>query len=249
MSHRGAQPAGGIVARVVLTSLATAAGCASPLPTHPPMSSEESLRVMSSRTERITSVSAACMIDLEDRGGNSISLEGALAARPPTELRIKAWKFSRDVFDLTMNESGAYLAISTDAGAGVGTDEESRIPASGIAEGISLVFGDFFHRAEAGRIGGIITARGALRTGGTVVCEIDGRTLTARRYVCLDDAGVERADIRLDRYRMIGGTPFPGRIRIEGPSGSVTVRLREVELNGEHNPSAFTPPRRAVRLP
>ena len=82
----------------------------------------------------------------------------------------------------------------------------------------------------------------------TVRCEVDRRTLTPRKYVLLDRAGVTRFTLELSDFRGDSGIAFPFRFVATSEDGTITVALREVELNGELAEAAFIPPTRAEKL-
>jgi outer membrane lipoprotein-sorting protein len=82
-----------------------------------------------------------------------------------------------------------------------------------------------------------------------VVCEVDRRTLTPRKYSMLDDRGATRFTLTMDRYRQFGDVVWPMRLVAVSDGGTVEVELREVDVNPELPGAAFTPPRRAEKLP
>ena len=82
-----------------------------------------------------------------------------------------------------------------------------------------------------------------------VVCEVDRRTLTPRKYSVLDDRGATRFSLTMDRYRQFGDVVWPMRMVAVSEGGMVEVELREAEVNPELPAAAFTPPRRAEKLP
>jgi len=132
-----------------------------------------------------------------------------------------------------------------------------------LAEAWDLFTGAFFSEPGARVIddgGALFTVERPLSAeGGTVVCEVDRATLTARSFVITDSQGVTRLSLSLERYRLIDQTPWPMRMvldlpRPSGPTADeepsrLTIRLDEPELNSELPAGAFVPPRRAVRQP
>src|SRR5688572_15188409 len=71
------------------------AGCSPTLSKYEWHGEEEALRVMARRAQSIGDVSATCRVLLRDSNGESIQLDGALAARSHTHLRVRAWKFNQ----------------------------------------------------------------------------------------------------------------------------------------------------------
>ncbi|MCA9298814.1 MAG: hypothetical protein KDA28_07095, partial [Phycisphaerales bacterium] len=73
-------------------------------------------------------------------------------------------------------------------------------------------------------------------------CEIDRSTRTVRRLE--HDGGV----VEFDRYRLVGERPWPHRIRATSDDGELTIRFRDVDVNGGIAEAAFRVPRRAVPI-
>ena len=63
------------------------------------------------------------------------------------------------------------------------------------------------------------------------------------------DRGGTRFSLTMDRYRQFGDAVWPTRMVAVSDGGTVEVALREVDVNPELSDAAFTPPRRAERLP
>lgn len=248
-----------------LSALLTLSACAQKLPRYPAMSPSESLGVIAERLKSVRTVTSACDITLTDAEGETVRLDGALAAEPPERLRVRAWKFGRAAFDITVvggelwavlpeeMGGGAELDRNTEA-AGTETDWASRL----------LVFVDPAFFREAVVVDGATDARtltvrsdevddgeiglerrsNADTHGGGLVCEIDRPTLTVRRFTM---PGASGREILLSDYELIDGVAWPGRIAVRGPDGSVSIRLESTEFNATLPEGAFTPPRRAVR--
>ena len=96
---------------MILVSIASIMGCAHPtLPRiYSQVSPDQVLAILRQRSAAIHTVSAQGLITLSHRSGDSIRLEAALVARMPSELHLRAWKFNRTVFDLTLTPAGLWM--------------------------------------------------------------------------------------------------------------------------------------------
>lgn len=224
------------------------AGCAPTLPTYPPMSTEASLGVIAARAESVRSIAARCDITLALSGGDSVILDGVLAAEPPDRWRIRAWKFGHAVFDLTATPEGVWLLAADE----MSESAESLASASqaGIDELMAMLGPGFFQLppANAEIVGDRLRVTMTREGGRSVACEIERATLTPRLFVVTGDDAAART-LRLERYRMVAGIPWPTRLRLAGPEGTITLMLTDIELNEAPAPAAFVPPGKAIRLP
>ncbi|MEM1098892.1 MAG: hypothetical protein AAGH92_08895 [Planctomycetota bacterium] len=59
----------------------------------------------------VTSVRSPVRIDLRDAEGKTTRLEGALAVRAPSDVRLKVWRSGRDVMDLTRQDGRAFAWV------------------------------------------------------------------------------------------------------------------------------------------
>lgn len=228
------------------------AGCASPLPTYPPMPDAAALATIAARQATVKSLSAQCDLDLTDARGQRISLDAVLVAQPPGRLRLRAWKFGQAAFDLTLVGGEAWI-MSPDDGAGVAQGRRpdlSRLSAQRIRDALDLLGPAYFRTASP-----VAGEPGTLRTQGPalglddVTCEIDRATLTPRRFLVGNSNQPAPGELILDQYEPVHSIIWPMRIRLLGPTGQVMVRIRDLELNGDIPAEAFTPPARARALP
>jgi hypothetical protein len=228
----------------------TLGACASALPRYADVDPAQALTILRERADHVRTLSAACRIILERPDGRSIQLVGALAARAPDHLRIRGWKASQAVLDLTLRPDGLWLYCAQGSGA---ADEPvvDQLTAARVAEAWSLVTGGF--RSKSWALGGDsapATLRLVRRDGRTnVVCDVARSTLTVRRCEVIDDDSGARMTLMLDRYRRFGDVVWPARVRSASPRGTVTVLVDDPVFNQSPPPKAFDPPRRAVRLP
>jgi outer membrane lipoprotein-sorting protein len=246
----------GIVGVVALGLLALVGGCAHRPPAemiraYPLMDAAESLRVVAEGARRVRTLSGEGLITLTRPNGESVRLDAALVMRPPERARIRAWKFGRAVFDLTVTPEGVWVVSPEDS------NRKEQIRSAGVSAGKlartwAVLSGGFFEepglKAEF-TDGRMLVRREASGGEPAVVCEVDRRTLTPRKYAMLDERGVTRFSLTMDRYEPFGDVVWPTRLFAVSEGGTVEVELRQVDVNPELADAAFTPPRRAERLP
>ena len=246
---------------LILLTVALMAGCAQHrratardderLPPYAWADEQTALRDLAERSAAVRTASAACDLTLTRPDGESVRLDGAVALSPPDRLRLRAWKFSRAVFDLTLRPDGLWVLAPDDAGR-----RRQVLPAALDAATFgrewAFLFGGFFAAPdlEAQVRGDELVVRRTLPDGRSVVCDVDRATLTPRRYRMLDPAGQTRFTLVLEGYREFdGGLTFPTHFTATSDEGGIDVTLRDVELNQSLPDDAFVPPRRAERQP
>lgn len=220
------------------------------LPTYPGLGDAAALEVLAERAAAVKTLSAQCRLTLTRPDGQTVRLDGAVVMAPPDRLRLRAWKFNQAVFDLTLTPDGLWVVTPDDP-----SRREKVIPASLSAARLgrewALLSGSFFGEPglsvrDAGRRLAVSKAMG---DGRTVVCEVERKTLTPRRYRMSDPEGRERFTLALSHYQLFDGIPWPTRLGARSGDGRISIRMNDVELNGELAPNAFKPPRRAEKLP
>ena len=219
------------------------------LPAYQWENSSAALRALCGRMSAVHALSAQCTLTLTRSNGESVRLDGAIVMRPPDSVRMRAWKFSQAVFDLTLTPDGLWIEAPRDQ-----KGREKVMPASlsaaKMARAWSVMSGEFFCDAGA-RVedhGGPSICVERMMQGQRIVCEVERATLTPRRYFVIDRDGVERFALSLERYELIGGIAWPVRLSARSEKGRIGIELKEVELNGELAPNAFVPPRRAEKV-
>jgi hypothetical protein len=223
-------------------------GCASPVPRYQWTGDEEALRMLAQRAEAVRTIEGRCTISMRHVDGRQITLDGALVARNPDHLRIRAWKLDHPAFDITAKPDGVWIDAPADQN---GLDH----PDLGvqILRAWSLFSGEFLQRdlridrqqSNSQRLA-LMEVAPATKDFVTT-CFIKRSTLTPQRYDVRAGDGTFMYGIDLDRYRQVGEIVWPQRVVFESATGTMTIELQDVEFNGEANPHAFTPPRRAVR--
>jgi len=221
------------------------------IPSYPLTDAADSLRRVAENAGRVKSLSGEGLITLTRANGESVRLDAAVAMRPPERARIRAWKFGRAVFDLTVTPEGVWIVSPEDS------NRREQIRSAGVSAGQlartwAVLSGGFFEeRGLKTQLSDerMLVRRDASAGQPAVVCEVDRRTLTPRKYSMLDDRGSTRFTLTMDRYRQFGDVVWPMRLVAVSDGGTVEVELREVEVNPELPGAAFTPPRRAEKLP
>ncbi len=228
---------------VAAALIAGVPGCAAPLPRYPSLDDEASRRIIAERLEGVRTVSSTGRVTLTDAHGQSVRLEGAVAAAPPDRLRLRAWKLGRAVFDITA--VGGEVWVVSPEGA---TDGSLDIPDDGIAGAMRLLAPGFFRTARTDERLSTDTILVLIDPGGAagpVTCEVDRGTLTPRRFLLRGDGA--GGTVVLERYRVVDGIVWPTIWRLESDRGRVLIQLDGPEINRELPEGAFVPPRRAVR--
>jgi len=226
-------------------------GCAprEHLPAYQWVNGPTALRDLAARAQAVHSASAQCQITLTRSNGQSVRLDGAVVMQPPDRVRLRAWKLGQAVFDLTINRDGVWMVLPDDPQA-----KQRVIPAGAnaaeMARTWALFSGEFFSASDAKMIdkGGLRIVVERWIEGKKIDCEVERATLTPRLYVLSDSSGVKRFTLNEGEYQVIGGVPWPTRLVARSDSGTIDLKLQDVELNGELPPAAFVPPRRAQKM-
>ena len=218
-------------------------GCTAPIPEYSWTTDQAAVQALADRSGMVRTIEARCDVVLRDGDGERIALDGALAARLPDHFRVRAWKLDHAAFDVTTTPEGVWIDAPEDLEP-VARDLDLRLAWS-LASGVFLQ-GDLLvadHRE--GEI--TLVERDKAVDRPPIVCIVDARTLTPRRYEVRGSSHEVLYTVKLDRYRRYGEIIWPQRIVFESRAGTMTVDIQEAEFNGELAPLAFEPPRRAVR--
>ena len=218
------------------------------IPTYPPMLSGEAIKVLADRSSAIHTVSAQGLITLTRDTGDTVRLDAAIVLQPPTRARLRAWKFGRAVFDMTLTPEGLWLIAPAES------DRRKEIMSTGAnignltREWLRLITGALDAGSIASETDGKLVLKLPRENGSTMLCQIDRKTLTPRRYDLKDSSGVARFTLTLNCYTDIGGIVWPREIKAMSPTGQVLIELHDVEINGEIPTAAFRPPARAEKV-
>jgi outer membrane lipoprotein-sorting protein len=245
-------------------------GCGYEMETYGPMSTTEARGILRQRAESIHTVSSEASLFLARANGQNVQLEAALVIQPPDSMHLRAWKFDQAVFDLTMTRDGVWLmqpppqdSSRTAVMAPATTDPFDQ---PGVGRGLTatwrLLSGDMFsgepfQTDQAIDNGSYFDFRRVQSDGMLVVCQVDKRTITPKRYQLFDAGGAERFELSLDNYVNNGYTVWPFKIVARqfnadstgAPADTIEIDFQHVDLNAPLADGAFVPPRRARKLP
>jgi outer membrane lipoprotein-sorting protein len=218
------------------------------VPTYPDVTAQRAVSTIAARAQAVRTVSAHAKLLLVNAGGDSVRLEAAVAMQRPGNLRLRAWKFSQAVFDLTMNEQGMWI-MTGERSKNAKRAENSRISAAQLGRAWALFNGDLF--SQQGLIvldngGKTFQVQGSGEGETKLLCTIDRATLTPRRYELFSD-DTARFTLELDRYESFGEVVWPTRIRGTSATGTFTAELDDVQVNQPLAEETFVPPPSAER--
>ncbi len=222
-------------------------GCGPRLPVHPWRGHDLALRTIVHRAELLETLTAECRLILTRPDGTCTQLDGALVARMPGYLRLRAWKFSQPIFDVTLTPQGLWVFAADRAGG----DSLQSLPAERIVDAWSLLSAGIVDPSwdplpDLGRrrfrVGKDVSSRDAATN-----CAVDRSTFTIRECEFTADEDDGSLALRMDRYKVIDGHVWPLRIEALSDHGHVTLLLDDVSINGQISEGAFQPPRRAIR--
>jgi hypothetical protein len=206
-------------------------------------SPEQAKQILIERRDAVRSVQAEADIRITSPGPDASvqNFDGALVMDGPKQVRLRTWKLTQTLFDLTVNDDGTWIAVSDEL--------TKRRPAAEqdlgrLADRLGLLMrGPDYAQATLvpGDDGQTLLARWPEGT-----ARIDRNTLTPTRFTFDDDRSGETVMIETQFAEYDGGVWYH-RVSLSGGFGQLDMRFRNVQLNGELNPRAFRPPRRAVR--
>lgn len=245
-------------AAVLLSSiLLLACGCAprpqpENLPAYQWTNDATALRDLSERAHAVKTVSAAALLTLTRPDGQSVRLDGAVAmSLTDKSVRIRAWKLSQAVFDLTLTPQGLWIEMPHDAGRRQQMAPAS-LSASQLARALAIFGGEVFDGPDVQVIDGggpEFQVRKPMEDGRRMTADVDRRALVVRQYRLADASGVVHFTLTPKQYQTINGLPWPTRLIARSDTGTIDVELRDIELNTELPPGAFHPPRGAEKAP
>jgi len=223
------------------------------LPQFPLASPEITIESMQQRELAITHLEGDGTLTLTRPDGQSVRLEMAVVAEFPGRLRLRAWKFSQAVFDLTLLEDEVWILVA-DA-----SRREQILPAgAGAADlmrGWATLQAGFFRHPDLRILqddSRVLILERPYPTGGegaVIRAEIDRSTRTIRRHQVRDALGNARFELNHQGYRLLDDIPWAMRLRATSEVGEILLHFRQVRLNLAPPENAFVPPRRAEKLP
>lgn len=235
------------MSRVVLLFAVLLTGCAAPASLPPVQwnSTDDALAILRRRADALHTVSAEGLITLERPDGESVRMDLAMVRQGSNRLRLRAWKLTRAVFDLTATPDGVFLLTAEEPSLKA-KSKSAGLTAKRLADMLELFNGQFFHRDD---LKFVDTSTALIVSDSMLRCDVDRRSLTPMRFTLLDTTGKPRFTLDLSDYRQIAGEPVPFRYVATSDDGRIIIALREVELNTDLPVGAFMPPKRAEKLP
>jgi hypothetical protein len=213
------------------------------------MDDADAIKTIWRRQDSLRRISAECTVLLVDGDGSRASLDGVLVAERPNRLRIRAWKLGQAVFDLILKDDQVWLYQPRNGRRAEGFDAQ-HLPHQQLKEAWDLLGPAYFETAvpienQAGQL----STRGTLFGNGDIDCDIERSTLTPTRFTFPGSNEGPSQQLLLSHYVSIESHVWPGRVQLLGPQGSLIIRFNDTEINGDIPSTAFTPPRRAKRIP
>ena len=223
------------------------AGCRSPrepIPTFERAAAAESLDRIAERGRLVEDVTGKGTLTLTNADGGSVRLDVVYVLSPPGRARVRAWKFTRAVFDLTLRDGEVWLYAPRAEDAADGLAQFGQA----VAAWLALLGGDLRGPGTTAEVdGGRLIVQRPMPGGLTLRGTIDRDTLTPRLYEGVDEEGRVRFRLRLGGYRPLGETVWPEVIEASSAGGTVRVEARQLDADVAP-PTAFDPPRRARRV-
>jgi hypothetical protein len=240
---------GRIAFRCWMLGLPLVVGCQSnsgpPPPAYSGLNSAAARDILAKRAEAIHTFSARCTLTLIRPRDQSIRLDGVMVMAPPDRLRLRAWKLDQPVFDLTLRPDGLWIAASPDT-------LPATMNTAGLSRQLAQFAGGFFTlpgAQAAGAPSGELAFERDAGNGASIVCDVDARTATVRRFRLIDPSGAVRFSLSMTGYRDIGGVIWPTRLTAKSAGGEIDVLFSEIQFNSELAAKAFVPPAGAQRQP
>lgn len=217
---------------------------------------EDARRILIERQAAVQNVQAECKFRITPPGESTQSLDGAIVMEGDQRLRLRTWKLNQTIFDLTVNAEGVWIVAS---GEMKKRAPEAESDLANLASQLNkLLQGPDF--SEARLLGGIRGDYGKpdpvdhesgfhnlFAEWGHTYSEIDASTLIPDYFAFRKEPPEDQIVVK-PKYQQHGSILWYRAIQTTGPFGTIEITFRNVELNGELNPRAFKPPRRAVKV-
>lgn len=238
--------------RRMLLAISLAAGCraAEPgVPTYPKMDAAEAAATIRARDAEWPRGSGRGELTLTRTDGKSISLDAVFVLDLPGRLRLRAFKFTQAVFDVTYADGRPFIYSPKDASLTTAATRASDdflaslsrwpqllhfVPPEGAAAKVSWDSIEFESPFEP---------LGALRS------TFDRNTLLLRRQALVAPDG--RVPLSVDQIgyspALTGGVSWPSHFAVKSPGGTIELTTRQWQANVVRD-NAFTPPPRAVEI-
>lgn len=235
---------------MILVGLATMLnqGCTRTLPRYQWHDAASAISTMQQRDSGIQTISATFSLLLQS-GEGQVELRGAIVAQPPNQLRLRAWKVTRTVLDMTLNSDG--LFVFSAARGKKNTSASTTITHDRLMEAVAFLpgFGDItsWKSGVAANQNFFTLSQSISPDNAHMTCSIDKSTLTTSACTYLDEKGLARQTLTFDGYKSFNNIAWPMRLSGKGDSGNFEIHFARVTINEELSPRAFVPSRRAKK--
>jgi|GEM_PF-2815772 len=234
-----------------LLLIAELVGCQShpPLPEYQWVDQHQALNDLAEQADRIQTIMSRCDVRVDSDWRHSTVVQGAMVAKCPDHLRLRLWKWTHAILDLTVTPEGVWLMLA----------DEKDAQASGLAnrEGIDQVsrFNQFlssaFFRDKKLEVVYDLDELYMVRKTpghGAIHCTVDRRTLTVKEYRFENADGKLGAKLVLSDYRLVTDEiAWPYRWRWTFDKVKLDVKFVELDINVELPERVFVPSRRAQK--
>ncbi len=248
---------------VLLLIAALLPGCTTPAPPLPTVewdTLEDARQILIDRQAAIESVQAQLKLKLTSPPpeNETNTLDAALVIQGDDHFRLRAWKLNQTIFDLTATPDGTFIVANEEMKKRAPNAEQDL---GQLADQLgAMLRGPDYAKASFGggvrsEVYGAITEPITHPSGfhelfvewGEAYTQIESETLVPHCFAVRADSGQSQIVIK-PSYQKFGQLYWYRQVTATGDFGNVEMTFRDVELNGELNPRAFKPPRRAVRI-
>lgn len=225
-------------------------GCAAigpPLPTVDWNTTEDARTILTERQNAIESVQTQVKIRYTSPPPESETntFDGALVIATNDRFRLRTWKINQTIFDLTVTPEGTFIA-AIDEMKERAPDSEADLAALANNLG-AMLRGPDYAEARIETRGDTVRLFWGPNARPELAAEFDRWTLGLRAMRTRTANGSAPVAIESQQADYNGYVWFK-ELTAAGDFGRFEMTFRDVEINGELNPRAFKPPRRAVRL-
>ncbi|MEM9914806.1 MAG: hypothetical protein AAF911_07590 [Planctomycetota bacterium] len=231
-------------------------GCvttAPPLPTVEWDTLEDARQILIDRQNAIESVQAQLKLKITTPPPESETntLDAALVMQGDDRFRLRAWKLNQTIFDLTATPDGTFIVANEEMKKRAPEAEhdlaELADQLNGLLRGPNFSDAQLFRIEPAERFPLDFRDYGLYAEWERSSARIDANTLAPYEFY-LSSAQTNQAVVLNPEYSEYTNGIWYRTVTATGDFGTVEMTFRDVELNGELNPRAFRPPRRAVRV-
>ncbi|MBB6430171.1 hypothetical protein [Algisphaera agarilytica] len=242
---------------LLLAAIAVLPGCvttAPPLPAVEWDTLEDARQILIDRQNAIESVQAQLKLKITTPAPDeqTNTLDAALVIQGDDRFRMRAWKLNQTVFDLTATPDGTFIVAN----------EEMKKQAPDAEQDLAkltdqlgkLLRGPDYRQASMSLINPLLGSDVPTSESAIFATWPEGYTQINQRSLVPENSAFgstnpSEPSVGVETNFSIYETLYwYQRVVVEGDFGTVEMTFRDVELNGELNPRAFKPSRRAVRI-